>query len=179
MGGISLSRFLGTVSSLSSQQSGAKQQNRGRTRGSGLGAQRGLHSGGRVRRAPTRKSGQRLARGTACHGAPGGVCARFRTTSGHRLKAFAGGFFHFPLLCGRSSGRLRVGSGAQQNAQAGGILVKCRRLRRADSISHTTTRLREAWRGMILWDVSLCSIALACAIVHPSLTMHPKKRGHH
>ena len=64
---------------------------------------------------------------------------------------------------------IRRGSGAQQDPQAGGIIVKCRRPRRADSISH-------AWHDTL--GRALCLQALACGIVHPSFTMHPKKRGH-
>ena len=75
-----------------------------------------------------------------------------------------GGLFPFPpcYVYGRSSGRSSAGSGAQQDPQAGGIIVKCRRPRRADSISR---------RGMILWDarcafrhlpVVLCIRRLKC-----------------
>ena len=126
------------------------------------------------------KGGQRLARGTAWHGAPGGVRARFRTTSGHRLKAFARGFFHSPpprCAFERSSGRSRMGSEAQQNPQVGVIFVERRRLRRADSILHRDHATRgTAWH--VLWDIPLCPQALACGTVHQARSMHPKKRGH-
>ena len=99
--------------------------------------------------------------------------------SGRRARRFLADSWPPPEgSVGGSSGDRGWDRAHSKNPQAGGIFVERRRRRRADSISHATTR-REARRGMILWDVSLCLQALARGIVHPSLTMHPKKRGHH